>query len=253
MKSLVDKYTQEELANIVKISISYKDLAKKLGYMSFSGNTKKFLERKFSNFDTSHFNKTTHLTSRTAENIFIKDSTADQSTLRKWYYENKYTPYICSICGQKPIWQEKPLTLILDHINGINNDDRLENLRWVCPNCNQQLGTTGSRNPNRKKIAKKYYCIDCGKEISKGSTRCVECYTKSKVAKSRQGLHQTSLSDMLVTREELKHLIRTTSFVKIGERYGVSDNAVRKWCDKLNLPRRKTEINSYSDSEWSKI
>lgn len=58
---------------------------------------------------------------------------------------------------------------------------------------------------------------------------------------------------MLVTREELKHLIRTTSFVKIGERYGVSDNAVRKWCDKLNLPRRKTEINSYSDLEWSKI
>lgn len=58
---------------------------------------------------------------------------------------------------------------------------------------------------------------------------------------------------MLVTREELKRLIRTTSFVKIGERYGVSDNTVRKWCDELNLPRRKTEINSYSDLEWSKI
>ena len=43
----------------------------------------------------------------------------------------------------KPIWQGKPLTLILDHINGKNNDDRLENLRWVCPNCNRQLPTTG--------------------------------------------------------------------------------------------------------------
>jgi hypothetical protein len=50
------------------------------------------------------------------------------------------------------------MPLILDHINGINNDDRLENLRWVCPNCNSILPTTGSRNPHRKKVAKKYYC-----------------------------------------------------------------------------------------------
>lgn len=251
MKSLVDEYTQEELVNIVKISTSYKDLAKKLGYTSFSGDLKKLLEKKFSNFDTSHFNKVIRPIKRTAENIFIKDSTADQSTLRKWYYENKYTPYICSICGQEPIWQGKSLTLILDHINGINNDDRLENLRWVCPNCNQQLETTNGKN--KKVHRKKYYCIDCGKEISRNSTRCIECYAKFKVTKPKQNSQRTEVSDMLVTREELKHLIRTTSFVKIGERYGVSDNAVRKWCDKLNLPRRKTEINSYSDLEWSKI
>ena len=149
------------------------------------------------------------------------------------------------------MWQGKSLTLILDHINGINNDDRLENLRWVCPNCNQQLETTNGKN--KKVHRKKYYCIDCGKEISRNSIRCIECYAKFKVTKPKQSSQRTEVSDMLVTREELKHLIRTTSFVKIGERYGVSDNAVRKWCDKLNLPRRKTEINSYSDLEWSKI
>lgn len=184
MKSLVDEYTQEELVNIVKISTSYKDLAKKLGYTSFSGDLKKLLEKKFSNFDTSHFNKVICPIKRTAENIFIKDSTADQSTLRKWYYENKYTPYICSICGQEPMWQGKSLTLILDHINGINNDDRLENLRWVCPNCNQQLETTNGKN--KKVHRKKYYCIDCGKEISRNSTRCIECYAKFKVTKPKQ-------------------------------------------------------------------
>ncbi len=43
------------------------------------------------------------------------------------------------------------MTLILDHINGENHDDRLENLRWVCPNCNQQLPTTGGRNQKRRK------------------------------------------------------------------------------------------------------
>lgn len=54
-------------------------------------------------------------------------------------------------------------------------------------------------------------------------------------------------------REELKYLIRTLPFTQIGKMYGVSDNAVRKWCDFEKLPRKKKEINSYSDSEWEKI
>jgi uncharacterized protein with PIN domain len=53
--------------------------------------------------------------------------------------------------------------MILDHINGIHNDDRLENLRWVCPNCNYQLETTGYKAIRVKKEKKKFYCIDCGK------------------------------------------------------------------------------------------
>lgn len=55
------------------------------------------------------------------------------------------------------------------------------------------------------------------------------------------------------TREQLKKLIRTTSFIKIGDMYGFSDNAVRKWCDKMNLPRTKQDINAYSDEEWALI
>lgn len=48
-------------------------------------------------------------------------------------------------------------------------------------------------------------------------------------------------------------MIRTMSFLKIGEKYGVTDNAIRKWCDSYKLSRKKTEISSYSDEEWSKI
>ena len=43
------------------------------------------------------------------------------------------------------------------------------------------------------------------------------------------------------------------SFVKIGERYNVTDNAIRKWCDAYKLPRTKKEINNYSEDQWSKI
>lgn len=244
MKSLVDNYTEEELKQIIELSNSYRELARKLGYTSFSGDLYNALKEKVSNFDTSHFNKNATPIKRTVENVFIENSTADQSTLRRWYIKGEYTPYICSICGQKPIWQDKELTLILDHINGSNHDNRLENLRWVCPNCNQQLDTTGSKNPNRKIIAKKYYCQDCGIEINKGAIRCIACYNKYRTV---------PLENMPVTREELKELIRTKPFTQIGKQFQVSDNAIRKWCDKFSLPRKSSEIKKYSDDDWSKI
>lgn len=55
------------------------------------------------------------------------------------------------------------------------------------------------------------------------------------------------------SREELKNLIRTKPFTQIGQMYGVSDNAIRKWCDAEKLPRKKTEINNYTDEEWANI
>ena len=56
-----------------------------------------------------------------------------------------------------------------------------------------------------------------------------------------------------MTREELKILIRTIPFTKIGEKFGISDNAIRKWCDSYNLPRKSTEIKKYTDEEWELI
>jgi DNA-binding protein H-NS len=94
-------------------------------------------------------------------------------------------------------------------------------------------------DPRKEKI--KYYCIDCGKEIWKGSIRCPECNSKNS---------KIPLEKMPVTREELKDLIRTIPFTTIASQYGVSDRAVAKWCIKLNLPSKKKIINTYSDKEW---
>ena len=126
------------------------------------------------------------------------------------------------------------MTLILDHINGENHDDRLENLRWVCPNCNQQLPTTGGRNQKRRK--KHYYCVDCGKEISRGCIRCKYCNGKSKIV---------SEENMPIDRNKLKEFIFTIPFTKIGKMFGVTDNAIRKWCKKFNLPFKKEDIIKY--------
>ncbi len=230
--ALIDKYSKEELEKIVKASNSWRDLSRKLEYNCNSGDLKAVLQKRIKqyNIDTSHFTIVApNAIQRTKENVFVENSTANQKTLRKFYLQEPIQ-YKCSICGQLPIWNNQSLTLILDHINGNNTDDRLENLRWVCPNCNIQLPTT-----NRKKSTKKrYYCIDCGQEItSKNSSRCMACSAKYKTI---------SLENMPVTREELKQLIRTLPFTQIGKRFNVSDNCIRKWCDKFSLPRKVTEI-----------
>ena len=98
-------------------------------------------------------------------------------------------------------------------------------------------------DPRREKRLN--YCIDCGTIISKNSLRCVKCLNKY--------VKQKALETSLVTREELKNLIRTIPFTQIGNKFNVTDNAIRKWCDKFNLPCTKKEINSYSDEEWDLI
>ena len=244
--TLLDSYSAEEFKQIVNQSYSWADLGKKLGYNCNSSNLKEQLEArvKKEKLDISHFSiHGKGKIERTRENVFIDNSTANQTTLRKFYLQENI-PYICTICGQEPFWNGKEMTLILDHINGKNHDDRLENLRWVCPNCNIQLPTTNRRKTSDILLNKKYYCCDCGIEISKGSTRCRSCQGKQKII---------PITELPVTREELKQLIRTTPFTKIGEKYHISDNMVRKWCDKFDLPRRSSEIKAISDKEWSKI
>ena len=91
-----------------------------------------------------------------------------------------------------------------------------------------------------QKPEKKYYCSNCGKEIthSSNSGLCVKCSNiKSRICERP-------------SRQELKNLIRTTSFTKIGNMFGVSDNAIRKWCDAEKLPRKTSEIKKFSKEEW---
>ena len=62
---------------------------------------------------------------------------------------------------------------------------------------------------------------------------CLECYKKKKFE---------SITPNIPSKEYLENLILTYPFTKIGEMYNVSDNAVRKWCKKYDLPFRKSEI-----------
>lgn len=241
--ALINKYSKEELEQIVKQSTSLNQVIDKLGYSTHSGSNSKTVKKRLDNLNIDYSNFLNKKVNKyTEDTVFIENSTASQNTLRKWYYEGNYVPYLCSICGQEPFWQDKELTLILDHINGKNHDDRLENLRWVCPNCNQQLETTGYKTFRTENIQhKKYYCKICGKEISRSSTKCSDC-----AMKERRIIERPS-------REILKNKIRNVSFSEIGREYGVSDNAIRKWCDSYNLPRKVSDIKKYTDLEWDNL
>lgn len=71
-----------------------------------------------------------------SSNIHIKERLLKEKILH-----NK-----CSICGLGDKWNERPIVHVMDHINGDSSDNRIENLRIVCPNCNSQLDTFSGRN-----------------------------------------------------------------------------------------------------------
>ena len=87
------------------------------------------------------------------------------------------------------------------------------------------------------------FCSECGSPITEYSKsgKCTKC-----VNKERRTVERPS-------REELKQLIRSTPLTQIAKIYGVSDNAIRKWCVVENLPSTKKAINSYSEEEWKSI
>jgi ribosomal protein L40E len=135
---------------------------------------------------------------------------------------------VCAICGQAPYWNGMELHLRLDHIDGDNHNHQLHNLRWVCPNCDSQLPTFAGRNITTIKEVEVHTCIECGVPISKRAHRCVKCASKHR-ANGRPT--QNDLEDALRTCEG--------NMCEVGRLFGVSDNAVRKWCQHYRLSTYK--------------
>ena len=79
--------------------------------------------------------------------LHMGDRTA-QKKIRKKVLESGAIPYLCGMCGISE-WRGKPLTLRLDHKNGDGRDQRLDNFRFICPNCDSQEPTHGHRNRGR--------------------------------------------------------------------------------------------------------
>ncbi|HEX5763694.1 MAG TPA: hypothetical protein VFY04_11315 [Solirubrobacterales bacterium] len=130
------------------------------------------------------------------------------------------------------------MSMILDHINGVRDDHRLENLRMVCPNCAATLDTHCGRK-NRIQRAKRN-CLHCGKEFVPRyaqqrycSRSCGVRWDRTDFRDGRRGQRGIPKpAERRVDRppyQQLMEDIEATSYLAVGRRYGVSDNAVRKW------------------------
>jgi hypothetical protein len=215
-------------------SNSFVEILIKVGLDPYNGNHKTLNHRiKEEGFDISilqqnrkknqeihmkslHKKKTYNLEDVLVENSSYGSYKLKQKLLSKNILENK-----CSICDNSGEWCGKELSLQLDHINGINNDNRLENIRLLCPNCHSQTETfSGKRNKVNN------FCEDCGEKIHKQSKKCVKCSSISK------GFNQRKFE---INEKELENLINNYPMTTVGRMLGVSDNAVRKRCKKLGL------------------
>lgn len=221
---------KEELEKLVKESNSLSEILRKQG-KSISGSATKILKDKLDNYGISYLflNEKEIKKQIPLEEILVENRSYSSSLLKKRLLKEGLKEDRCEICGCLNEWNGQPLMLQLDHINGNHNDNRLENLRILCPNCHTQTETFS--NKSKKKIK---YCIDCGCEITSKSIRCRKC----------SALHnkETQSNPNKPSKEELFELIKAKSFVEIGKMFEVSDNNIRKWCQRYGIPSTKREL-----------
>lgn len=265
-----NKRSKEEYENAVATSLSIAEVCRKLNIKPVGGNYKtvQYAIKEF-DLDTSHFtgqawnqglryrqvNKPKSL-----ELILVEKSDYPSLSLKQRLLKEGYKEHRCEHC-KRTEWEGQEIPLELHHINGNKFDNRLENLRLLCPNCHTLTDNYRGKNQHRyltkeKKVeiitnvenkskkkrinrqTNKLICQGCGKEfIPKNKTQkycSVECYNNIK--------KDTKRPDFLQFIKDIKEL---KNFVQISKRYEVSDNTIRKWCEHYNLPTHTKELNEY--------
>lgn len=212
MENKIYKLSDEQFVELLKNSSTISEVLFKLGY-SVKGNSWGFakVKQRMSDLslDGSIFKGKSPITKYgtlhkvNASDILKPNCKHARSVLRRYVIKNNLIPYRCAICGCVE-WQGRTLSLELDHINGINNDNRIENLRFLCPNCHSQTTTYGSRNQQRN---------DSEYEITDDLRNLVEAeYQK------RRNIKQVS-SALSVRRHVVNRIVSESGLKKSNQKY----------------------------------
>jgi HNH endonuclease len=238
------RYTEQEARVAVAASRSYTEALRALGMRPAGGNhatLRRYVEEVWriphDHFDP-HAATREMLARRNAarplSDVLVEHSTYSRSSLKRRLLGEGLKQPICELCGQGELWRGRRMSLILDHINGVADDHRLENLQIVCPNCAATLDTHCGKQ-NRRLLA----CEGCGEEFAArhgGQRFC------SQACAYRRDVGVAKPEQRRVARPPYNHLVReihAMGWSAVGRRYGVSDNAVRKWVRQYERERER--------------
>jgi len=157
------KWTESQLVYAVKNSTSLAQVLQKLNLRGAGGthaHIKKIIQEM--QLDTSHFTgqlwskgKTalddSRISKKDTSKFFVENSVAVPSYIRRLVIKYKLIPYKC-VCGIENSWQGTAITLQLDHKDGDRKNHKLENLRFLCPNCHSQTTTFCGENKSKVNV-----------------------------------------------------------------------------------------------------
>lgn len=162
--------------------------------------------------------------------ILTKDSSYNRGSLKRRLVSEGILEEKCDVCDILPSWNGKSLTLQLDHRNGIYNDNRLTNLRLLCPNCHSQtLNFAGRRSQAANRSIPS--CSRCRNIISRTSSSglCRKC------AGSRNNFWRRKV--VRPKKEELFRMVWDRPTSQIAKELNVSDKAISKWCKSYGISK----------------
>jgi hypothetical protein len=228
------RYSEADASTAIAASLSWSEALRTLGMRPAGGNNKTLQRyaREVWRISTDHFDQNASRRNpdrgRPLAEILVDGSTYNRGSLKRRLYAEGIKERHCELCGQGEQWRGRRMALILDHINGIATDNRLENLQIVCPNCAATLDTHCGRNVPRQEV--EIECDRCRKRFVRRRPEqryCSrECGTRWLRARAPRPASRR------VERPPYAQLMREiaeTSYEAVGRRYGVSGNAIRKW------------------------
>ncbi len=270
MTNKIYELTDEQFVDLLKNSTAISEVLFKLGY-TVKGNSWGYSQVKQRmtdlNLDFSIFKgkksiyKNTVVKTVTPEMVLKDNCKHTRTVLRRCILKHGLLPYKCDICGITE-WNNKTLSLELDHINGKNNDNRLENLRFLCPNCHSQTSTYGSRN---QQLNSKVSDYNISEELYKLIVDTYEKYKSVKTTSSVLGIRRCVVTKVVnetgQKHSNQKYVIRYDKNHNEIKRYGslveaakdlISNNEVKtkkvKTCTRTIMYNRN---NFWLNSYWT--